>query len=478
VRFSPPLRSRSQKPATRPTKSSTFPPQVPPAPPSLAPFLSVQALAVPTADLVALSSASALAGRGKSIAVVYATLTFLILLGSGSQRLRVSAALGPDLPWLLARLAVPLLLLAGVASILDLPGASLTRLVSTASAAAALVPAGRGVAYAAVRAARMRGSLLARALIVGAGEVAAEMDRALREHREYGLLPVGVIDTPPRPHEEHVAMPVLGGPDELRGIVERTHVSALMIAFGTMGEDKMTAVLRACEPLTVEIYVVPRFFDVGIAPAGLLADDVWGIPLVRLRRPALRPVARLAKRCFDVMVAGLSLLVSAPVLLAVAAAVHLSSPGPVLFRQCRIGRENRQFELLKFRTMLVNDDADTTWSVRDDQRVTPIGRFLRRTCLDELPQLLNVLRGDMSLVGPRPERPYFAQRFSDRVPRYDDRHRVPVGMTGWAQVHGLRGDTPIPDRIRFDNYYIEHWSLWLDIVILIRTLTNVIVNRW
>ena len=460
------------------TRSSTARPQLPAAPSSPASSLPVQALAVPTADAAALSAAAALAGRGTGVAVAYAVLTFLVLLGSGGQRLRVGAALGLDLPWLLARLAVPLLLMAGVAPLLNLPGSSLTRLACTASAAAVLVLTGRGVVYTAIRAVRRRGSLLARALIVGAGEVAAEVDRALREHREYGLVPVGFVDMPPDRYEEHVAMPVLGGPDELAAIVERAQVSAVIIAFGTMGEDRMTEVVRVCEPLAVEVYVVPRFFDVGIAPAGLLAEDVWGIPLIRLRRPAPRPVARLVKRCFDVVVAGIGLLVTAPVLLAVAVAVHLSSPGPVLFRQWRVGRNGRRFEVLKFRTMLVNDDADTTWSVQDDRRVTPVGRFLRRSCLDELPQLFNVLRGDMSLVGPRPERPYFAQRFSDHVPRYDGRHRVPAGMTGWAQVHGLRGDTPIPDRVRFDNYYIEHWSLWLDIVILTRTLVSVVTNRW
>lgn len=446
--------------------------------PGTASFPSLQALAVPAADTVALSAAAALPGHGRAPAMVYAALTFLVLLASGGHRLRIGAALGLDLPWLLVRLAVPLLIMVGAALLLDLPDASLALLARTALAAAVLVPTGRGITYAAIRAARRRGSLLGRALIVGAGEVAAEVARALREHREYGLLPVGFIDTPPDRHQEHVAMPVLGGPDVLPRIVEHSRVTAVIITFGTMDEEKMTAVLRACEPLPVEVYVVPRFFDVGIAPAGLLADDVWGIPLIRLRRPALRPVARLVKRVFDVVVAGVALLLSAPLLLAVAVAVHLSSPGPVLFHQCRIGRGGHRFQLLKFRTMDVNDNGDTTWSVQRDVRVTRLGRFLRRTFLDELPQLLNVLRGDMSLVGPRPERPYFAQRFSDRVPRYDARHRVPAGMTGWAQVHGLRGDTPIPDRVRFDNYYIEHWSLWLDIVVLTRTLVSVITNRW
>jgi lipopolysaccharide/colanic/teichoic acid biosynthesis glycosyltransferase len=149
----------------------------------------------------------------------------------------------------------------------------------------------------------------------------------------------------------------------------------------------------------------------------------------------------------------------------------------VFFRQLRIGEDGRPFQLLKFRTMQVNSDSDTTWSVVGDARVTRVGRLLRRTYLDELPQLLNVLRGEMSLVGPRPERPHFASRFAREVPRYHERHRVHGGITGWAQVHGLRGDTPIADRARFDNHYIEHWSLWRDVVIVVRTLANVLLGR-
>jgi lipopolysaccharide/colanic/teichoic acid biosynthesis glycosyltransferase len=141
------------------------------------------------------------------------------------------------------------------------------------------------------------------------------------------------------------------------------------------------------------------------------------------------------------------------------------------------GKDGQSFELLKFRTMQVNDDSDTTWSVVGDARVTRVGGLLRCTYLDELPQLLNVLRGEMSLIGPRPERPHFAHRFAREVPRYGDRHRMPGGITGWAQVHGLRGDTPIPDRARFDNYYIEHWSLWRDLVIVARTFANVLLGR-
>ncbi len=170
------------------------------------------------------------------------------------------------------------------------------------------------------------------------------------------------------------------------------------------------------------------------------------------------------------------LVVTAPLLGGGAVAVRLSSPGPILFRQRRVGRNGRVFELLKLRTMHVNDDADRLWSVAGDPRVTRAGRILRKTGLDELPQLVNVLRGEMSLVGPRPERPLYANRFSAEVPRYGDRHRVPPGITGWAQVHGLRGDTSIGERIRFDNHYIEHWSLWRDLVILLRTAKQVLTG--
>jgi lipopolysaccharide/colanic/teichoic acid biosynthesis glycosyltransferase len=168
------------------------------------------------------------------------------------------------------------------------------------------------------------------------------------------------------------------------------------------------------------------------------------------------------------------LALASPFLLAVAVAVKLSSPGPVLFRQRWVGEGGREILVPKFRTLRVNHDSDTRWSVDDDPRVTNVGRLMRRTSVDELPQLWSVLKGDMSLVGPRPERPVFVKRFNADVWGYGDRHRVPVGLTGWAQVHGLRGDTSITERARFDNQYIEHWSLWRDFVVLLRTLGEVI----
>jgi lipopolysaccharide/colanic/teichoic acid biosynthesis glycosyltransferase len=185
------------------------------------------------------------------------------------------------------------------------------------------------------------------------------------------------------------------------------------------------------------------------------------------------------KRCFDVLMAGTALVLVSPLLAACALAVRLEGGPGVIFRQPRVGRDGVVFDCLKLRSMRPADpnEAATSWSIASDNRVGPVGRILRRTSLDELPQLWNIVRGDMTLVGPRPERPYFVSRFSKQFHRYDHRHRVQAGLTGLAQVSGLRGDTSIADRARFDNYYIENWSLWLDVKILLRTVGEVLFAR-
>jgi exopolysaccharide biosynthesis polyprenyl glycosylphosphotransferase len=248
----------------------------------------------------------------------------------------------------------------------------------------------------------------------------------------------------------------------------------VIVAFGLVPETELVAVIRRCQSRDVDVWVVPRFFELGLRPHARDTHEVWGIPLSRLPRTALRTYQWRVKRAFDFVAASAALVMLAPLSLLVALVVKVSSPGPVFFRQVRIGQRGRPFELLKFRTMRVNDDSLTTWSVASDSRVTPIGRFLRRTCLDELPQFLNVARGDMSLVGPRPERPHFVDIFRGTVRHYDDRHRVPVGLTGLAQVNGLRGDTSIEERAVFDNNYIENWSLWFDITIMFRTVIAIL----
>lgn len=363
--------------------------------------------------------------------------------------------------------------IAVVAGAVLAPGSSTPATDAAAGGAVCgLLLAGRAAVYAGLRYLRASGRLADPTLIIGAGTVGAELAVVLQDHPEYGLAPVGFLDVVGA--DEKLPLPVLGTVERLSAVLEQEGIRRVVVAFGAATrEPDMVTVLRACDRAPVEIHVLPRFFELGQRRTGDI-ELVWGFPLQRLRRSALRPGAQVAKRLVDVAVSGVLLLCLLPVLGALALAVKLSSPGPVLFRQHRVGIRGSSIEVLKFRTLTVNDDSNVRWSVTGDPRVTPVGRFLRHTCLDELPQLLNVFRGDMSLVGPRPERPFFVRRFSTQIPGYDDRHRVPSGLTGWAQVHGLRGDTSITQRARFDNHYIENWSLWLDLVILLRTVLAVL----
>jgi exopolysaccharide biosynthesis polyprenyl glycosylphosphotransferase len=323
----------------------------------------------------------------------------------------------------------------------------------------------RTASHAGIRRLRAGGRLAEGTLILGAGALGCEVARTLLEHPEYGLEPVGLLDGF---EPSGAPVPVLGTVGQLDQILAHCDVRHVIIAFGATRDLDLVPVVRACDDRSVDVHVVPRFFELGVPIDGPDVDNVWGIPLQRLRRPVLQRHARVTKRAFDVLVSSLALALVSPVLVVLAVLVRRSSPGPIFFRQRRTGQRGQPIEVLKFRSMRVRDDADTRW-VADDS-VTPIGRVMRRTSLDELPQLINVLRGDMSLVGPRPERPFFVARFAEEVPRYQDRHRVPVGMTGWAQVHGLRGDTPIDQRARFDNQYVENWSLARDVAILFHTL--------
>ena len=308
-------------------------------------------------------------------------------------------------------------------------------------------------------------------LILGAGVIGARLASDLQRQPEFGLDPVGFVD---RVQDHDLPVPVLGDVDALEEIVERTGARHLIIAYGLVPETELVDVVRRCQLLDLDVWAVPRFFELGLGSSRVLRDEIRGIQLAGLPRLALRSREWRLKRVFDVVVASLGLIVAAPALLVIAAAVKLTSHGPVFFKQCRIGQRGEPFDVLKFRTMAVNQDSATTWSVERDPRITPLGRVLRRLSLDELPQLWNVLRGDMSLVGPRPERPHFVDLFAQSVQRYGDRHRVPVGMTGLAQVNGLRGDTNIDQRALYDNLYIESWSLWLDVTILVRTLVAVV----
>ena len=309
-----------------------------------------------------------------------------------------------------------------------------------------------------------------RVVIIGMGAVGLDLGHQLGLRPEYGMEVVGYVDNLDDPDDveresEEGAPPLLGRLADLEEVIDLARARSVIVAFGPSASQDLVTILRSAVLHDTEVYVVPRFFELGLTPAGPDVELVWGIPLARVRRAALRVTAFRLKRAVDVVLAALLLVLLSPVLLATAAAVKLSSPGPVLFRQARVGQFGRRIEVLKFRTLCENDDADVQWTVAADPGQTRTGSFLRRASLDELPQLWNVLRGDMALVGPRPERPYFVNRFTAQVPRYADRHRLPVGLTGLAQVHDLRGDTSIEERARFDNYYIEHWTPWEDVKI-------------
>jgi exopolysaccharide biosynthesis polyprenyl glycosylphosphotransferase len=341
-------------------------------------------------------------------------------------------------------------------------------MVRTAVVAALCVPAGRLAAYAVLRWSREHDHGLEPTVLVGTGPVARRLATALTDHHQYGLRPVGFVDESPA--GSRTDLPVLGDLPDLATAVARAHATRVILAYGGHRDHELAQALRAAGPMRAAVYYVPRFFELGVTNGGRSAEEVWGVPLVRLGQVAARRLGGGAKRALD-LGAGLVLLaLAAPFLAVIAAAVRITSPGPALFRQERVGKDGRRIDVLKFRTLMLNDDSDTTWSVAGDERCTRIGAFLRRTNLDELPQLINVVRGEMSLVGPRPERPYFVERFAAEIPSYRLRHRVPAGITGLSQVHGLRGDTSIEERVRFDNRYIDAWSLRRDLVILLATV--------
>jgi exopolysaccharide biosynthesis polyprenyl glycosylphosphotransferase len=321
-------------------------------------------------------------------------------------------------------------------------------------------------------------------LIIGSGEIGNTLARRLSERPELGLRPIGFLDHDPLIDgsiEAH-GVPVLGASWDLEDVVRRHAVEHVIVAFSTAPHHVMLSLVRRCRALGLDVSLVPRLFEETSRRVTL--EHVGGIALARIDRTDPRGWQFECKYAIDRLAGVTLLLLGAPLMVAVALAVKLSSPGPVFFRQRRVGLDDREFDILKFRTMRVDPDGrenDARWvaetlgvfdeelGVSDEDRRTAIGRFLRRTSLDELPQLLNIVRGQMSLIGPRPERAGCASMFGEHVYRYGDRHRVKSGLTGWAQVNGLRGRTSLQDRIEWDNFYIENWSPWLDLKILLLT---------
>jgi Undecaprenyl-phosphate glucose phosphotransferase len=314
---------------------------------------------------------------------------------------------------------------------------------------------------------------LKRVLVAGAGELGRVVVDKLLEHHELGYKVIGFVDD--KAGGDHIGyrgLPLLGTLDETGDILQRDRIDQLYVALPLDEHMKMVGLVESANREIVEVKVVPDLVQVIALRARL--EELDGIPIINIHDVPLRGFNSVLKRAIDVGLSAAGLLVLAPVLGVLAALVRASSPGPAFFRQERMGLDGRSFWVWKFRSMYDEAERDTgpIWAREDDPRCTPVGRFLRRSNLDEIPQLWNVFCGDMSLVGPRPERPFFVEQFKQRMPQYMLRHKVKAGLTGWAQVNGWRGNTSIEKRIEYDLYYIENWSVMLDLKIMWLTLVK------
>jgi Undecaprenyl-phosphate glucose phosphotransferase len=332
----------------------------------------------------------------------------------------------------------------------------------------------RAVFREALRVARRRGYNQRYAVVIGGGEPAAEVLRVLRRRPDVGIRVRGFLGDK---REGVEGARWLGAPEDIRRVLDSESIDIVIIALPHGDYPRLTEILSQIGDEPVAIHLVPDIFSLASLRGGI--EEFETLPIIHLRESPLYGWNLVLKRGFDVVVGAAALLMALPIMAVIAAVVRVTSPGPILYRQERMGLDGRRFHMLKFRTMRPDAEADSgpTWAVPDDPRRTAIGAWLRRFSLDELPQLVNVLRGEMSLVGPRPERPSFVEDFRRRVPGYMLRHKVKAGITGWAQINGWRGNTSIERRIEYDLYYIERWSLAFDLSILLRTLWLGFRNR-
>ena len=356
----------------------------------------------------------------------------LVLGRSGLYRRRLNLSLLDDVPVLL--LAYVVAGVTGIAADDFLPrDVAVGRFVRLATFAILGVAVVRGVAYSWARRTRCARRSTDRTLILGCGRLGARLAETFVRHSQYGLEPIGFLDDEPELTVYERPIPHLGRLDELGAAIERYGVTTVLVAFPECSERRTIDVLRAAEGFEVRVFAVPRLLE--LKRTARDTETVRGIPLVLLPRPPMRTFAWHYKRVVDLAVAAIGLLLLSPLLLACAVAVRLEMGPEILFRQERVGKSGQTFHILKFHTLKPATDIEsaTRWSVANDDRMGPVGRLLRRLSLDELPQLWNILVGDMTLVGPRPERPNFVKRFREEYPEYWHRHRVPCGLTGWAQ---------------------------------------------
>lgn len=325
---------------------------------------------------------------------------------------------------------------------------------------------------------RRKGFNLRHLIFVGySGAAEAFIDRILA-NPQWGYKISGILDDNKEPGYTYKGIVVLGSTDELEKILENNRLDEIALTLALREYYKLKRIVAICEKSGVHTKFVPDYND--IIPTRPYTEDLLGLPVVNIRHvPLTNSFNMICKRAMDIVGAIVAIIIFSPVMLVTAVLVKTTSKGPLIYKQERVGLHNQTFQMYKFRSMEVQSakSEKRAWTVRDDPRVTKVGRVIRKTSIDELPQLFNILKGDMSLVGPRPERPFFVEKFREEIPRYMVKHQVRPGLTGWAQVNGYRGDTSIKKRIEYDLYYIENWTMGLDIKILFLTFFKGFVNK-
>lgn len=337
----------------------------------------------------------------------------------------------------------------------------------------------RGAVRLILRTMRKNGYNLKHIIIVGAGVLGQAFADKVEQDRQLGYHICGYVDDY-FPEKDKNGIPILGTTRKMKEILEQNRVDEVIIALPNTSYKRIDEVIDECEYQGVKTQVIPDYFHLiqGSKPD---FDELDGIPLINTRYiPLDEPFNKYLKRICDILFSGLGIIILSPLLLVVAMLVKVTSPGPIIYKQVRVGINRKEFEIYKFRSMRndVPEVGDTVWTTEDDPRKTKFGSFIRKTSIDELPQLFNVFKGDMSLVGPRPERPFYVQKFKDEIPKYMIKHHVRPGMTGWAQVNGWRGDTDLAPRIECDIEYIEHWTFWFDVKILLMTPFSMFKNAY
>lgn len=315
-------------------------------------------------------------------------------------------------------------------------------------------------------------------LLVGYSRAAEQYIDRIRQNPQWGYVVRGILDDAIPRGTEYRGVKVIGQIDNLFYILPENKLDEIAVTLALENYDRLEEIVNLCEKSGVHTKFIPDYNSV--VPSKPYTEDLNGLPVINIRHvPLTNTLNTIVKRVFDVVFGLAALLLFSPVLLIAAILVKSTSEGPVIFKQERVGLHNKPFQMYKFRTMELQrpNEEKKEWTTRDDPRVTKVGKVFRRTSIDELPQLFNVLLGDMSLVGPRPERPFFVEKFKEEIPRYMIKHQVRPGMTGWAQVNGYRGDTSIRKRIDCDLYYIENWTLGLDIKILFLTVFKGFINK-